>query len=373
MRVVKVEIARKGAARAAWLAACLVAAACGASSREEVTELRTLAAARPEQAAPAADIHARFGLNDAHGGFVHPPMGGGDGPASPASPPLSWTLPAGWKELPATQMRVGNFAVPTRAGLECYVTVLPGGGGGLAANLNRWRKQMGQGDLSDAEIAALPRVAALGGDAALLLVEGGGGRAMAGVALERAGSAVFVKMTGASADVAAETANFKALCASLAERTASPHDGSPHGASAPAAAQAPDDAPFAWTAPEGWTQGAAKQMRLVTFNPKGAPGAECYVTVLGGAAGGLEANVNRWRQQLKLAPLPEAAIAALEKIPVLERDARFVEIDGGQVGMLGLVCELGAQTVFVKMTGPMDVLRAERGRFVEFCKSLRRR
>jgi len=39
--------------------------------------------------------------------------------------------------------------------------------------------------------------------------------------------------------------------------------------------------------------------------------------------------------------------------------------------MYALMCELGPSAVFVKMTGPMKSLRAERDRFVAFCKSLR--
>jgi hypothetical protein len=140
------------------------------------------------------------------------------------------------------------------------------------------------------------------------------------------------------------------------------------GADAPAATS--EAAGFTWTAPEGWTQGPAKQMRLVTFTPTAAPGVECYVTVLGGAAGGVEANVNRWRQQLHLAPLSADAVKALPTVPVLGKTAQMVEIDGGAVGLFGLVCELGQQTVFVKMTGSMDALRAQRAQFVAFCKSL---
>jgi len=143
-----------------------------------------------------------------------------------------------------------------------------------------------------------------------------------------------------------------------------------NGAGADAPAATPDAAGFTWTAPTGWTQGPAKQMRLVTFVPADAPGVECYVTVLDGSAGGVDANINRWREQLHLAPLSADAIKALATVPVLGRDARMVEIDGGQIGLFGLVCELGGETVFVKMTGPTASLRAQRGQFVAFSKSL---
>jgi len=143
-----------------------------------------------------------------------------------------------------------------------------------------------------------------------------------------------------------------------------------NGAAVEAAAAEADTGGLTWKAPDGWKQGPAKQMRVVTFVPADAPGVECYVTVLGGAAGGVEANVNRWRQQLHLAPLAADALKALPTVPVLGRPSQMVEIDGGAVGLFGLVCELGERTVFVKMTGPMDALRAQRGQFVAFCKSL---
>lgn len=142
-------------------------------------------------------------------------------------------------------------------------------------------------------------------------------------------------------------------------------DAAPRATSTTAEAQ-----PFSWKAPDGWTEGPAKQMRLVSFSVQDDPRVECYVTLLAGAAGGLEANVNRWRQQMHLAPLAADAIAKLEVVSVLGRDARVVEIDGGAVGIRGLVCELGVQTLFVKMTGPSESLRAERERFLAFCRSL---
>ena len=37
----------------------------------------------------------------------------------------------------ATQMRQGNFAIAGHPNLDCYITVLGGGGGGLLANVNR--------------------------------------------------------------------------------------------------------------------------------------------------------------------------------------------------------------------------------------------
>lgn len=340
----------------------LAAAGCGDDGKPiPIEEKRVLAQPRPEQTV-AADTRKRLAPQA-------DPRGGGSG--APGAPALAWDLPEGWKEIAPTQMRAANFTIPAAPGLECYVTVLPGGGGGLPANINRWRKQMGLGPLSEEELAALPRVRLLGAPAPFLQmdgtftggsVEGGSpGYTMAAVALDRPNSAVFVKMVGPSAAVRAEIDRFKAFCASLREAAAGPPPGGDV-----------DEGEIKWTAPEGWTQGPAKQMRVVTFVPQGTSGVECYVTVLSGTGGGLESNVNRWRGQLQLEPLSAADIAALPTLPVLGRSARLVEIYGAESGLLGLVCELGPRTVFVKMTGPTASLRAERERFVAFCRSLSR-
>ena len=342
-------------------AALLSFAVCGCGKDGDAVPIdgkRVLVAPRPEQRM-AAGTKMRFS---------GPSMDSGGGSAQAAMPTLAWDLPAGWMELAPTQMRTGNFSVPAFPGLECTITILPGGGGGLAANLNRWRKQMGLPALTEADIAALPRVKLLGADAASIVMDGtysGGqegaspGFTMAAVVLDRPGAAIFVKMVGPTAAVRAEIGHFRALCASLRDTSAT----------GPAAGGA-DTGSMKWTAPAGWTQGPAKQMRVVTFVPKDAPGVECYVTVLSGTGGGLTANLNRWRDQFGLPPLTAEEIAALPTLPVLGRPARMIEIDGGKSGLFGLVCELGTQTVFVKMTGPMESLRAERERFIAFCKSL---
>lgn len=359
------------------LAAALAFAAgagCGGDQggTRPIEEKRVLAGPRPEQQV-AADTRRRLGASGPGEGM---PRAMQDGP--PAGPSLAWDLPQGWKELPPAPLRNANFSVPGRDRLECYVTVLPGGGGGIPANVARWHKQMGLAAPSDADVAKLPRIKFLGAEGPFVRIDGtfkgagaesgSAGYTMAATVVEFAGAAVTAKLVGPSADVAAEIDRFVALCGSMRDT----------GSAGLPAGHPPMDAPsgefdpgaLKWTTPAGWKEGPAKQMRLVTLVPADKTGVECYVTVLQGTGGGLEANVNRWRGQLGQTPLSAAEVAALTVVPVLGRDARFVEIEGGGSGLLGLVCELGAQTVFVKMTGPVEVLRAERERFLAFCKSL---
>src|SRR3989338_4158623 len=53
--------------------------------------------------------------------------------------------------------------------------------------------------------------------------------------------------------------------------------------------------PVRWTAPDGWQEKAASGMRLATFVVDGgAAKADCSIVILGGEAGNLKANVDRW-------------------------------------------------------------------------------
>jgi len=59
----------------------------------------------------------------------------------------TWEAPEHWERKPATQMRVGNYAVSNEAGeaLDFSITSFPGEVGGILANVNRW---LGQVDIS---------------------------------------------------------------------------------------------------------------------------------------------------------------------------------------------------------------------------------
>lgn len=142
--------------------------------------------------------------------------------------------------------------------------------------------------------------------------------------------------------------------------------------------------PFVWTTPEGWTQQPQAPMRDLSFafGPNGE--GECYLSRLPGAGGGLVANVNRWRGQMGLDPLTEAEIIALPKKPMFGLQGTFVDIAGTFSGMgggpvrenyrmLGVIVSSDAGAVFVKLTGPADLVAANQAQFDAFCASLQPR
>jgi hypothetical protein len=64
-------------------------------------------------------------------------------------------VPAGWKEVPGGQFLVAKFAVggATNTQTSVNVSMSTGDGGGLLANVNRWRNQLSLGPLAEADLA----------------------------------------------------------------------------------------------------------------------------------------------------------------------------------------------------------------------------
>jgi len=94
------------------------------------------------------------------------------GSAAGRTATLAWQAPDGWVDARTKGLQLANFRVGPAGEAECYVTVLGGTAGGVAMNVNRWRAQLGLPEASEEEIAALPKVSMLGGEAVLVDVEG---------------------------------------------------------------------------------------------------------------------------------------------------------------------------------------------------------
>ena len=369
-----------GVAAMALALAAVLTAGCGEGKEREITEFRelprpvTLPAGPDDQVTRLGFVRRNQGA-DPHAGHANA--------GAQAKPSYSWKLPEGWVELPPAQFREGNFRIGSARASEAVLSVLPGAGGGAAANLNRWRRQMGRPPMSAEEMGALGTVKVLGRDA--LLVEFTGdfvgmgsearkGYKLVGLLLEDQGHGVFLKLTGPEAEVNAEKERFLALADSLKRKAvAAAPPTAAHGGGGP---RGP-----AFTAPDGWKQGRTRQMASATLFTGGEKPAECSIFVFPGRAGSLEANINRWRGQIGQGPLAPAEIANLPKVKVLGQDATLVEGKGRYSGMgsekregamlLGVICELPGRSVYVKMTGSEHVVAAEKENFLGLCASLR--
>jgi len=335
-------------------------------------------------------------------------------PPAPARE-LVWDNPPGWTELPPTEMRRANLQPAGHADMECYLSVLPGGGGGLVDNVNRWRDQMGLAAIDAAAVGALPKQGLLGlegtrlelaGDYSNMGAEKKAGFALLGVIAQFGEQSLFVKFTGPAELVKAEQPNFDAFVASLRLEDAggagmppghSADDGHDHGAAvgagdaatAPPPEAAADKNPLGgsnqgitWAAPAGWTRAADKPTRVVTLIPPGAKQTECAVSSLSGGGGGLKSNVDRWRGQIGLAPCTADEFAKLPKITVCGQEAVLLDLLGAfedgmtgrsfpQARMLGAIVLLSDRSLFVKLTGPeSEIDDAVKNGFLELCASL---
>jgi hypothetical protein len=139
---------------------------------------------------------------------------------------------------------------------------------------------------------------------------------------------------------------------------------------------------LAWDTPEGWTEVPSTSMRDINFTIGSDGLGECYVSRLPSSGGGLVENVNRWRRQMGQEPMSEEEVNALPTREIFNLPASYVAIDGSFTGMgatatiddarlLGLILNVGNSTLFVKMTGPRDLVTANEDEFDAFSASLR--
>jgi hypothetical protein len=104
-----------------------------------------------------------------------------------------WKVPAGWTEAPAMSMRVATFKM---TGAEVAVSAFPGDVGGPLANINRWRAQLGLGEIRQGDVAGISSPIAAGDSEGTLVSIDAGAKRMLVVTIPHAGNSWFFKMTG---------------------------------------------------------------------------------------------------------------------------------------------------------------------------------
>lgn len=184
------------------LLASLSALLCSCEPAEsiKITELRELGDATPT-AKTGASPEERFGIRQ------HP---------------FLWTAPDSWLPQSQSQFRIINYQVGENT--ECYVTVLPGGGGGIGPNLDRWRGQMGLEPMGENGLTELELKPFLGAEAFSVSYDGNfqgmqgsasDGYRMLGLIQQFSGLMISAKMIGPAEEVKAATAEFYKFCESI--------------------------------------------------------------------------------------------------------------------------------------------------------------
>ena len=321
-------------------------------------------------------------------------------PDNSGLPKLKYTLPAGWSEKPLTQLRVASFAI-TDGAKAADVSVIPLGGsaGGDAANVNRWRGQVGQPVLDETELKKSVEAAQIGDQPADLYdVAGtnpgsGEDERIVGAILHTDANTWYFKMMGDSALVEKNKPAFVAFLKSV--QFQAPSGAAPTGmgmdmsqlpashpaipgmdTAATATSAAAADKP-AWTVPPDWKEGELMQFLVARYIIAGSGEASAAVNVsqLDGTGGGLLPNLNRWRSQLGQPALSDDDAAKLPTIDATGAKAVVADFTGtdartGKAARLvGVVLPLNGRTWFYKLMGDPDLVGRQKDALIQFVQS----
>lgn len=135
-----------------------------------------------------------------------------------------------------------------------------------------------------------------------------------------------------------------------------------------------------WKLPSGWEEVPPGQMRLASFRVAGTNGepADVSIVPLPGMAGGDVNNVNRWRGQIGLPPVPPEDLDKLAQ-PVeiagqpgqLYDQSGTVAASGDKTRILAAILRREGTAWFFKMMGDDGLVAQQKPNFIEFLKSLR--
>jgi hypothetical protein len=317
---------------------------------------------------------------------------------------LHWDVPAGWKALPAREMRVASFAV-NDATPPVELTVIPLGpeSGEVLPNVNRWEKQLGLPETPQANLEQVVKHVSMNGlqgdvvDFTAPPTSNPRQRMLAAM-VPSAGKVWFFKLVGPVDVVTAQKANFDAFIASLHPgHGAEPSADEPVAAESPPAAPLPEAPPLpspagsngaapsqpisqlmGYKAPQGWTEiPDSKPPRMLAFNigsGAGEKSAEVTIIRLGAHnAGSFQANVTRWRGQIGLGPEPNPQATPMKDVTV-GKDGEGILLDfhnpDNARRLLVIIASAHGDLWFIKLTGAAAVVDAQRGNFLTFAKSL---
>lgn len=303
--------------------------------------------------------------------------------AKPApSPGMGWVVPQGWRQVPGAQpLRVATFiAGEADHRLEISVASFAGAAGGILANVNRWREQIGLPPIDDATLAdQVTPLTTVGGRGFLVRLAGTDlqHQVLAAILPEHGGATWFVKATGPAArlDQHGDALRSFAMSFDPSAPPAAAPDPQPAATAEPAQRGVP-----AWDVPTHWIATApTSSLVAAAFTPGSDSGAQVTVTPLAGEAGGLLANLNRWRSQVGLPPVTEVAAQPLTTLTVGDGSARIVDLVGGAEGtaparalIVALVAQPGSdRTWYVRLAGPAAIVATQREAFLGFVRSIR--
>lgn len=311
-----------------------------------------------------------------------------------------WTVPEGWTFVPGRDMRFASFVV-SREHPEVELTVVPLGsaGGTLLDNVHRWQKQLGLEPSPSEDLKKIMTSADLSGTPAGLFdltgvipADGKPQQRMLAAIVPQPTQTWFFKLAGPVDVVSAQKDNFDHFIHSLkfepAPQEAASHVPPADASNAPPAAA---QSPIKYSVPPGWTEQAERNLfRVVAFDiPVGSERGAAIVARMPANSGSILDNVNRWRDQVGLSPLPDIAQASSQPLKIGGLDAMMWEIQGvsqAQTSAGGIresqpgatvpqsitvaMLTRGSEWWFFKLQGPATIVSAQKEPFLAFLRSV---
>jgi len=305
-------------------------------------------------------------------------------PAAPhRMPPVTSTaptMPPNWEPQPLSQMRQASYLVKADNGAVADISLVSLGAaaGNLLDNVNRWLSQLEQPPITEQKLGDLTqRLTTSLGEVTIVDLEGlpkeadpaKDGRIIAAMATT-SNSTLFFKMRGNAALTEAQKGDFikwvAAVCNDQTETR------SPQMAAMPLRdGSAPQ---IKWKTPEGWTEVAPSSMRYASFSASDGNGGKIDISVVTfpGDGGSDADNVNRWRQQIGLAPIDGSAVTS-QVAPLKTADTNFstTDIAGANARTIAAWTRRDGRVWFFKATGPNAAVEKEKPNFVKFIESVR--
>jgi len=296
-----------------------------------------------------------------------------EAPGAAQTDSIVWQAPKDWKQEAAGQFLTAAYALP--GGGRVTVSKLGGDGGGLAANVNRWRGQLGFKPLDDKDVVGQP-LKITDSDEEMLLFNltsenppADAQGILAGVLPLKTESWYFkfsgpVDLLRKSEDLFMEFLRSVRIAGSRKSAPATTPSGGKK---------------IHVTAPDGWTASEGSSMRAASYGIAGPDGTSADVSVipLPGDSGSVLDNVNRWRAQLQLAPLASADDPALGKKEQCPAGEIFIShmtstepvTDGKKAAIGTAILKRPDMTWFFKITGEATLVQANLEKFETFVRS----
>ncbi len=299
-----------------------------------------------------------------------------------AAPHIHYKTPAGWTEEQPGGMRAARFSVPAKQGPQIDVSVipLPGITASKTDIVNLWREQIRLGPIKESDLSDAIQKVNVGSDQGemfdmvstdAIIEEKHKARILVAM-LNQGQTTWFFKMTGEDESVRDQKSAFLEFLGSVGI------DSSGHAEPAPRVTSGGPSRP-SWQVPPSWKEVPPPQMLLAKFVMPDSekPKAEVTVSVFPGDAGGVLPNINRWRRQLKLAPIEDGGLGQVSRpLEASGRKGILVEFSGHNTNgqptqLIGAILPSQEQTWFYKFTGDPQIAQQEKDAFVQFVQTVK--